>query len=1179
MKCTSCGREVSVGAHFCSNCGAAQASAGDERRVVTALFADIVGFTGLAERRDPEQVKRLIDRAFERLAKDIVNHGGMVDKVLGDGIIALFGAPVAHEDDAERAVRAALSMQQTMDELSSELDPPLALRIGVNTGEVLVGTNPAGGDYTAMGDVMNSADRLQGLAQPGQTLVGEATRIATGDSITYRSLGRLAARGRDEPLAAWLALEAVRLPGFHREQGEVFVGRRNELAVLESQARLAFEGHRSQLAVVFGEAGMGKSRLINEASARIVGRYGARVLSGRCLPYGEANAWWAVADLVRDLFAMPFDMPQLDAEAAVAAGLADHLGSEHDSILRYTTALVHALGYHTDLRGGDRQRNRSEVMLAFSTVLEAELARRPVIVTLSDMHWAAPAVWGLVEHLLTELSRCRLVVLMSARWTGEDLLPRGRHGLTAIQLGPLDDTSAAELIGQLATDLPDLVIDELVDRGGGNPFFLAELAELVAKDADAFSSLDSEGFEVEHTALPATLTGIIAARLDTLDGGERALIEDAAVLGRTGPVDGLITMAREARGATSIESDLAGLVSKDLLEVGGARYRFMSNLVRDVAYGRLTKSGRAQQHYGIAQYLENNQPPGEVRNSVVVAIAEHYRAAATLSAEVLGVVGIDSEHVLERALYWLEQAGKRALDVGAPLDAARWYGFGVELAPDDASAAPFLFGRARARVETHDLAGARGDLERLGDIDGLDPVIVGRAMLVSGDAARKAGQYDVAAATLREAADRMAVLEVADQQALALRLLGITEMGRADMALARVALESSRSVAMEAGDRRSEGWALQSLAWLEFRRGRVPEAQSYVDQATAIFTQLDDAGGLVWTRGVEAWVAFHTGNWNVARSLIDAVLPETRRRGDPWAEAITLNLDALLHLWTGRAETAIDRARQARTVAERLDDDVGVAIESRAIEGRALVATGLVADGMTVLDEAFALAEQSGDRESRRITVVACAAASAQIGEAERAIRWAARYDGLSDDPSSVGASDLVVSLALALLQRGAVDEAAAQLEGDDTSRTERFGNYASAVGAIIAAARGRGPEAAELIAATDTGPATYLDRTYAFLAEAALATQARDPVGAERALAAARTVIEETDDQPTRLLIDLVEAVCGRGSVEEAGARLRALGVDPSGWLIAFRLAAQPVPLGADGTTPRPTVRGTAAG
>jgi class 3 adenylate cyclase len=1157
MSCASCGVTISGDVRFCPHCGASQAPSGEERRVVTVLFADIVGFTALAERLDPEEIKHVVDRAFERLARDINAFGGVIDKVLGDGIIALFGAPVAHEDDAERAVRGALSMQKTLASLASlgnEMAPALEMRIGVNTGEVLVGTTTAGGDYTAMGDVMNLAHRLQELAEPGETLVGDDTRRATGDAITYRAVGTLPARGREAPIEAWVAIEAIRPPGSHRTRGGVFVGRRDELDLLAAQARLAVDENRAQLALVIGEAGIGKTRLVTEASTRVADQFDARVLEGRCLPYGEANVWWPVAELVRGLFSLSLDAPHPETDTRLREALARHLAPVDEAdVRRYTTALLHALGYDTPLRGRDRVRNRSEVMLAVTGVLEAELAIRPVVLVVSDMHWAPAAVWKLIEHLLGELARSQLLVLTTARPVEGAQLSPGRHGSSVIQLGPLDDSASVELLERLGLDLPEISRVELIDRSGGNPFFLEELAGLVAKEEGAVDERADSEFDIAHVdSLPATLRGTISARLDALDTGERGLIEDASVLGRTGSLEGLASLASESRGVTDVTVPLAELVEKDLLELSGHRYRFRSNLVRDVAYGRLTKTVRAQRHYGIAHHLEVKQ--GEiVRNSVVVAIAEHFRAAAQLSAEVSDVPGVDRGNAVERALYWLEQAGERALDVGAPMQAARWFDAGVELAEDDAGLARFLFGRSRARTEIHDLTGARSDLDRLEALPDPDPVLAARALLVRGEADRKAGYADRAASRLAEAASRLAVLGAASQQALALRLLGMTEMGRDDGA-ARAAFERSQEVATAAGDRRAEAWALQSRAWHAFSQGRVLEAATLVTEAVDIFTELDDQGGLVWTQGVQAWVAFHTGDWDTARELVDAVLPETRRRGDPWAECIMLNLDATLLLWSGQAGLAAESAREARTVAERVEY-VNLLVQARALEGRALVSVGRIDEGTELLESAYSLAEQADDRESRRVAVVANCASAARLGEPERALRWASRYDGLGD-PAAIGRSDLEVALAAAQLQRGAIDDAAAQLQSV-ADAADRPGRYAEAVGAIVAAAGGHVDRSEELTDAALTGPSTYLDRLLALLARVAARHQEEDAAGRDEALAEARSLIAPTDDEPSRLLIDLVAALCGRGSVVAAEHHMRGGGLDPTGWLRAFTLAA----------------------
>ena len=1128
----------------------------EERRIVTVLFADLVGFTALSEHRDPEEVKHIVDRAFERLVRDITSFGGVVDKVMGDGIIALFGAPVAHEDDAERAVRAGLRMQQTLKDLSAELEPPVRMRVGVNTGEVLVGT-PSGGEYTAMGDVVNSAERLQGLAEPGQTLVGGATRLATGDAITYLSAGQLPAKGREAPIEAWVAIRAVRLPGFQRHREVGFVARRHELDLLAAQGRMAVDGNRAQLSLVVGDAGIGKSRLVREAAAHLANHSGAVVLEGRCLPYGEANVWWPVAELVRSLFDLPVDGPPEEMAALLRQHLRTQIdGADPDDVERFTTAMLHAFGYDTELRGGDRNRNRSEVTLAFTMVLEAELARRPVVLVVSDMHWAPPAVWGLVRQALSELARSSLVVLMTMRPVTEPELPRGRHGLAVLQLGPLDSAASAELLVELGLDADDGHLDELVDRSGGNPFFLEELAGLVATHGHG-AGTGGEVFDIDLDAVPATLRGTIAARLDALDPSERALLENASVLGRTGSLEALQIVAAEVRAVPreQFEQDLLGLVEQDLLAVDGNRFRFHSDLVRDVAYGRLTKTVRAGQHQGIAQYIERIQGD-TVRNSVVVSIAEHYRAAAQLSLELPTMPDLDHDHLVDRALYWLEQAGDRALEASEPRQAARWYDYGVELALDDETLARFVFGRARARAEVHDLPGARADLERLYDLPRLDPAIAAQAVLVRGDVNRKAGDLYQAVTDLVAATERLDQLGLRSQQALALRLLGMTEMARSDEGAAQVALEASRKVAMEAGDRRSEGWALQTMAWHAFVLGRVTEAKSQLDDAIEIFSELDDNGALMWTQGLQAWVSFHTGDWAEARQLIDAVLPEIRRRGDPWAEAITMNLDASLELWSGRADRAKQLAREARAVADAIGE-VALAVMARAIEGRALVSLGRFDEGTLVLDEAFSVADQADDDDGRRTAVVTSCASAARLGEPERAIRWAARHDEVVGDPSVVGEIDLVVSLALALLQRGAVEEAEQQLEW--VTAGEGIGHFANAVGALVAAAGNDHQFSDELTTRALAGNSTYLDRVVALLARASICCGTGDRVGCDEALAAARAEVEPTDDQLTRHLIELAAGICGQVDLDDATTRMRGAGLDPTGWKTAFDLAVNP--------------------
>ncbi len=301
MNCPACGATATPGARFCATCGRALHAVDDERRVVTVLFADLVGFTSLSERLDPERVKNLVDRCFERLATDVTDFGGQVDKIVGDALIALFGAPTAHEDDAERAVRAALRMQETLRSEAAAIGQELQIRIGINTGEVLVGAMRAAGSVTAMGDVVNTASRLQTSAEPGEVLVGPATHAATQRTIAYERPGPLDAKGREEPVETWRALAPTSAPGYRARRDDVpLVGRDHELGLLRHATGTSISHQRALLVLLVGDVGMGKTRLADEVATWAQLEHDAVVREGRCLPYGEANVWWPVADALRE---------------------------------------------------------------------------------------------------------------------------------------------------------------------------------------------------------------------------------------------------------------------------------------------------------------------------------------------------------------------------------------------------------------------------------------------------------------------------------------------------------------------------------------------------------------------------------------------------------------------------------------------------------------------------------------------------------------------------------------------------------------------------------------------------------------------------------------------------------------------------------------------------------------
>jgi class 3 adenylate cyclase/tetratricopeptide (TPR) repeat protein len=1129
---------------------------------VTVLFADLVGFTALAEDLDPEHVKRQVDRCFVQLTRDITSFGGVVDKIIGDEIVALFGAPVAHEDDAERAVRAALRMQQSLAIAGSDSETPFRMRIGINTGEVLVGSSAAGRDYTAIGDVMNTASRLQTMAEPGQVVVGGTTYGATRDAISYDPLGFVAARGRSGHVEAWIARSAIRPPGSRTRRSVRFVGRHHELAVLDAQVRLAIDLHRAQLAVLYADAGMGKSRLAEELANRVAYSDGASVFRGRCVPYGEANVWWPIAEVLRQLFGIDVDSGPEEAQQLIHGRLGEFGLPESTDIGRLTTAALHALGYSTPLRNGNRDRNRAEVTLMVSTIFETELERRPLVVLLSDMHWAAEAVWGLVQHVLSHLARHPLMVVLTARRTPETVRCEGRFGSLTLELGPLELSAARELVAELDVALSPADVDDLIERSGGNPFFLEELADVVGRQG--LVALGEHGRDSASGLgqIPDTLRGLLAARLDQLDANARRALEAAAVIGRTGQTASIGLMLAGTGFDGDVKRAIADLVDADIVTIDGSRFTFRSDLIREVAYGTITKASRARSHERIARYLEEVHAPN-YRNSVVAAIARHYRAAAELARELGSSVPAEtSDDIVERAAHWLGQSGWRALESGVPVEAEEWFGAAIDVARG-IEQGWMIYGRAKARGERRDAAGARSDLDRLDALDLPDSSLRAKALVVRGDIEAKAGDLDQSVASLTAAITQLHGLGDLAEESGALRRLGMTDMLQGDYEAAKSSLELARRVAADAGERREEAWALQSLAVYAYQTGRIAEASSFVDSATEIFGELDDRAGLSWTLGLGAWVAFHQGDWTKARALVAEVLPETRRRGDPWAEAIMMILEASMSLWSGESRIALDIAREAQGVAERAED-FSLAVQARAIEGRALVTRGRIAEGFAVLEQSAALADRAGDDETRRIAIVSNCAAAARVGDTDRAIRWAARFDGLRKGPGVVGAADLSVSLAIALLQQGSVDAAADQLgwalDAEDDRARGRVNTFAMAISAAIASASGDLGTARERIACVFDGEPTYLDRVLAHLADAAVSERSGDGAASHAAIEAARVILAGTDDRVSPMLVSLVEAIIERSDLRDVEAQIRSLGIDPTGWRRAWTLVARGV-------------------
>lgn len=448
---------------------------------------------------------------------------------------------------------------------------------------------------------------------------------------------------------------------------------------------------------------------------------------------------------------------------------------------------------------------------------------------------------------------------------------------------------------------------------------------------------------------------------------------------------------------------------------------------------------------------------------------------------------------------------------------------------------------------------AREDLDQLDRLMVRDPLLRAQALLVRGNLERRSGNHSGASAMLREAADRLAALDEKGEQALALRLLGLAELERSQHDLARRALEASQRVAASINDERSEAWAYQSLAWQAFRAGRVDEAEQFVNRASELFTSLDDLGGITWTKGVEGWILFHNGHLRDAEAVVSDVLPETMRRGDPWAEGIIQVLNASVHLWSGRPEKALAASHHALAASARADD-VNLAVQARAVQGRAHISLANVDDGLVSLEQSYALADHQGDADSRRLAAAANCAAAARLGDPIGVMQWAGKYESVHAHPDVVGESEIIVSLALGFLQQGRVEEALRELTWVETDVPVAARVAGDAVSALIHVASGDLDKAIERIDLVLAGEGTYLD---VFRARTALAGMYfRQGRTAEAKSVYEHAVAEMTvsGDRITGPIGALFAGVCGFGSLDAAELRCRSLGIDPAGWIRAFR-------------------------
>ena len=637
----------------------------EERRIVTTLFCDLVGFTALTERNDPEVVDAVLRRYYAAARRVVESYGGTVEKFVGDAVVAVFGVPTLHEDDPERAVRAGLRMVDEVDALPGVDGEPLEVRVGVNTGEALVSlaVDPASGEGFLTGDAVNVAARLQGAAPPMAVAVGEATHAATQNVFSFEACHPIALKGKREPLRAWLATAPLARTGAElRSFTTSFIGREDELAALDALLAEAELGRRVRLGLIVGEPGIGKSRLLAEFAGRVDARPALVTWrQGRCLPFGSEVTFWALSEIVKGYAGILESDGLARTEARLETVLPD--GDERD---RVCARLRPLLGLAAD------EASREENFAVWRAFLEGRAAG-PTVLVIEDLHWADPGMLAFMDFLAESSAEVPLLVLTTARHEVLELTAAGAGFVTAatrIPLGPLSGDETAQLVlSRLgAKSLPVKLQAALLDRSGGNPLFAEELVRLL-EDRDLLVNHGGQTALREGTQLPMpdSIGALIAARLDLLSPERKALLADASVVGRTFWVGAVAAIA--AAEAGHVYEGLIELVAKELVRPvrgssieGETEFVFVHALVRDVAYAQLTRADRATRHAAFGRWLEE-RTSGRTEDLAEV-LAYHYGTALELATS-CGLEDLEDE-LTEPTGKYLELAGGRA----APLDAA-----------------------------------------------------------------------------------------------------------------------------------------------------------------------------------------------------------------------------------------------------------------------------------------------------------------------------------------------------------------------------------------------------------------------------------------------------------------------------------------------------------------------------
>ncbi len=943
--CPSCGKENVEDAVFCAYCGTSlTTTTTEERRFLTILFADLVGFTAESDEADPEDVRARLIPYHQRVREEIERFDGTVEKLIGDGVMAVFGAPTAHEDDPERAVRVALRIQAAVDEMNEEREGlDLSVRIGINTGEAMVTTGGQGEHI--VGDVVNTASRLESIAPPGGVVVGEATHRATELVIEYEDMDSVEVKGKAKPLVVWRAIEprgrygvdaAVRAP-------TPFLGRDSEMSLLTEIYRRVIDDGTLQLVTIAAAPGVGKSRLVNEFwqwaddQPEIVWWR-----QGRNLPYGEGITFWALGEIVKGQAGIrESDSPEVAKEKLATA--LEALTTDVSDREWLSAQLGPLVGAGGDVQSGDR----SEAFTAWRRFLEDMAAVQPLIMVIEDLHWADAALVEFLEDLLVWSADAPIMVICTTRPELYEAHPAwggGQRNSTTMSLSPLSDEHIAKLLSTLLeqTVLPVETQRTLLERAGGVPLYAEEFVRMLNDRGMLHGHAQLDEASQESIPVPETVQALISSRLDLLSEEESRVIEDASVVGKVF-WEGALTATS---GSREVRAALRRLVTREWIRPvrsssveGEQEYAFWHALTRDVAYGRIPRAARARKHQTVAEWIESSA--GERASDHAELLAHHYVSALEI-AQAAGER--DTEGLQEQATRTLIMAGDRAMR----LDAVRAHDYyrralglmdpndpvrpGVMLKAGDAMAAAGTGSPIETYEEAAALAKAHGDRLTAGQAlrllhlaqwfasgtgagtDAIDEAI--ELLEQEPPSEQLADAYNTRASNymiLGELEEQLAWVErsiaLAEELGLAAsaRSLSIRGIARYHLGDTEGGMEDLRRSLSNAGDASGSvgqlAVAYVNLAdhtWIH--EGPVAAEEIY---ETGIERVEARGGDHSWAKAEMMWIGFDLGNWDEVLTRADGLLEQWEGESvqyAPWAKSYL----ARVQVWRGETAEAAE---------------------------------------------------------------------------------------------------------------------------------------------------------------------------------------------------------------------------------------------------------------------------------